>query len=73
MTVIEKLYRNWIYLKAGADTTRRSEKLRELIRQLFSVKNVYPRSRLRKCDSPENQNKFILGRTALGSSRENTP
>jgi hypothetical protein len=73
MTVIEKLYRDWIYLKAGADTTRRSEKLRELIRQLFSVKNVYPRSRLRECDSPETQNKFILGRTALGSSRETTP
>jgi hypothetical protein len=73
MTVIEKLYRDWIYLKAGADTTRRTEKLRELIRQLFSVKNVYPRSRLRECDSPENQNKFILGRTALGTGRETTP
>ena len=69
MAELETLYRDWIYLKAGVETTQRQEKLREFIKQLFTVKNVYPTQVLSECDSPETQTKFILGRTALGTGK----
>ncbi|WP_019498214.1 hypothetical protein [Pseudanabaena sp. PCC 6802] len=71
MTVFEKLYRDWIYLKAGVDTSQPREKLSAFIDQLFAVKNVYPPGNLHECSSPETQAKFILGRTTLGT--ENQP
>ncbi|BAY09887.1 hypothetical protein [Calothrix sp. NIES-2098] len=70
MAELEKLYRDWIYLKAGVEKVNREEKLRNFIQKLFAVKNVYPQEKIRECDSGENQRKFILGRTILGSSNE---
>jgi hypothetical protein len=71
MTVLGKHYRDWLYLKAGVNTTQAPEKLREFIAQLFAVKNIYPLQQLRDCDSSEDLPKFILGRTALGTGKEN--
>jgi uncharacterized protein len=73
MTVVERLYRDWIYLKAGVDTTQRQEKLKEFIEQLFAVKNIYPSQKLSECDAPENQPKFILGQNTLGTAKNITP
>jgi uncharacterized protein len=64
MALLEKPYRDWIYLKAGAETADRQEKLTRFIYTLFAVKNVYPKELLRECGSG---NKFVLGWTALGS------
>lgn len=64
MAEFERLYRDWIYLRAGRETADRATKLRRFVEKLFRVKNVYPPQRLRDCRAPE---KFILGHTALGS------
>lgn len=64
MAALERLYRDWIHLRAGRETADRTTKLRRFIQQLYAVKNVYPPQRLRDCRAPE---KFILGHTALGS------
>ncbi|MEG3437610.1 hypothetical protein V0288_10815 [Pannus brasiliensis CCIBt3594] len=69
MAEFEKLYREWIYLKAEVDTGDRTEKLQKFIEKLFAVKNVYPPRKLHECDSEENQAKFILGQTILGSEK----
>jgi uncharacterized protein len=70
MVALEKLYRDWIYLKAGVDKTNRGDKLRSFINKLFKVKNVYEPQKLRECDSSEDELKFILGRTALGTKKK---
>lgn len=67
MARFEKDYRDWIYLKAGAEKAKRQEKLSRFIETLFTVRNVYPSERLHECDSGEEQPKFVLGRTALGT------
>lgn len=69
MAELEKLYRDWIYLKAGAEKADRKEKLQDFINKLSKIKNIYPKEKLHECDSSENQNKFILGRTALGTGK----
>lgn len=71
MAVFEKVYRDWIYLKAGRESADRQEKLKRFIEVLFSVKNVYPSERLRECEPGEEKPKFILGETALGSLTPN--
>lgn len=58
MADLETAYRAWLEDRREAET---------LIKLLFSVKNVYPAQKLHACDSREDQPKFILGRTALGS------
>lgn len=67
MAELEGLYRDWIYLRSGRDTSGRATKLRRFVQALFRVKNVYPPQRLRDCRAPE---KFVLGHTALGSMEE---
>lgn len=67
MAVLERHYRDWIYLKSGRETADRHEKLTKFIETLFSVKNIYPTQKLHPCDSGEDQPKFILGDTALGT------
>jgi hypothetical protein len=64
MALLEKTYRDWIYLKAGADNSARRDKLTRFIYSLFAVKNAYPKEILRECGSGD---KFILNRTALGT------
>jgi hypothetical protein len=67
MARLEAAYHDGLEGRAGADAAARREKLVALIAALFAVKNVYPAHQLHPCDSPEDQPKFILGRTALGS------
>jgi hypothetical protein len=64
MAEFERLYRDWIYLRAGRETADRATTLRRFVEKLFRVKNVYPQQRLNDCRAPE---KFVLGHTALGS------
>jgi hypothetical protein len=72
MIELQKLYRDWIYLKAGVEKAARRDKLMKFIKQLFTVKNVYPPQKLSECDSGEDQPKFILGQTALGTQKPKT-
>lgn len=67
MARLEKDYRDWIYLKAGAEKSRRTEKLARFIETLFTVRNVYPAEHLHQCEAGDEQPKFVLGRTALGT------
>jgi hypothetical protein len=64
MARLEKAYQEWL----GSP-----ERIANLIQTLFSVKNVYPVNKLHGCDDPEDQPKFILGRTALGTAKSETP
>jgi len=65
MAMLEKAYRDWIYLKSGKDLTNRQNKLNSFIQALFEVKNTYPSQLLRECNISED--KFILGQTSIGS------
>lgn len=67
MARFEKDYRDWIYLKTGAEKTKRREKLSRFIETLFTVRNVYPSEHLHECEPGDEQPRFILGRTALGT------
>jgi hypothetical protein len=65
---LERLYRDWIGLRAGATETGRVAKLTAFIEALYSVKNVYPAGHLRACERGEDARRFILGRSALGTA-----
>lgn len=67
MKLLEKSYQDWIALKSQSDTSERLDKLEQFIADLFSVKNVYPSHQLHACDAAEDQPKFLLGRTTLGT------
>jgi uncharacterized protein len=67
MVALESAYRAWIYLKAAADKADRTTKLQNFIDTLFKVRNVYPSQKLHECDAPEEERKFLLGLTALGT------
>ncbi len=69
MIGLETKYRDWISLKAGAAMDQRQEKLTAFFQALFAVRNVYPPQQLRECVSGEEQPKFIMGQTALGSEK----
>jgi hypothetical protein len=64
MIRIEKAWSAWRALLAGSDTTGRADKFAALAKALYGAKNVYPAPTLADCAAPE---KFILGRSALGS------
>jgi len=70
MTVFEKLYRDWIYLKSGKDGSNRLYKLQAFIDELYAVKNVFPSSQLFACDAAEDKTKFILSQTTLGTANK---
>lgn len=70
MAGFEKLYRDWIYLKPGAETAQRKEKLTAFIEKLFAVKNVYPPRQLHECGTGEEKPKFIIGQSSLGTMEE---
>jgi hypothetical protein len=67
MALLEKPYRNWVFLKAGAEQADRLKKLKAFIDILFTVRSVYPQQRLNECGGSEEQSKFIVGQSALGS------
>jgi hypothetical protein len=70
MATLEAAYKDWIFLKAGADTTKRTAKLQAFIDILFKVRNVYPSQKLHECSAPEGEQKFLLGQTALGTMKD---
>jgi len=70
MLGLETKYRDWIFLKAGAAPEQRQEKLTAFIQALFAVRNVYPAQQLRECLGGEEQPKFIVGQTALGTGEK---
>lgn len=67
MARLETACHDWLASRAGTDAAARKAKLAALIQVLFAIKSVYPTSQLHPCDSPEDQPKFILGQTVLGS------
>jgi hypothetical protein len=73
MARLEKPYRDWLALRAGASAARRAETMDALMRALESVKNVYPTEKLGGCDEAEGESKFMLGRTAIGSAEDIEP
>ena len=64
MNRIETAWLAWRALLAGTDATGPAAKLAALADALFNAKNVYPAPTLADCAAAE---KFILGRSALGS------
>jgi len=72
MATIEKAYRDWLAIRAGAATTDRAAKIKALTDALTRAKNVYPSSGLNPCGQLEPP-PFVLGRTALGSGSEIIP
>jgi len=71
MTTLQPVYRAWIELRSGANTTERTRKIGNLMRALNSARNVYPARRLRECADAKGGPQFIVGRAVLGSM-ENT-
>jgi len=69
MAAIEKAYRDWLAIRAGAATADRTAKIAALNDALTRAKNVYPGSGLHPCGQLEPP-PFMLGRTALGSADE---
>lgn len=69
MAEIEKAYRDWLAIRAGAATADRAAKIKALTDALTRAKNVYPSSGLHPCGQMEPP-PFVLGRTALGSADE---
>ena len=69
MAAIEKAYRDWLAIRAGAATAGHAAKLKALTDALTRAKNVYPSSGLHPCGQMEPP-PFVLGRTALGSGDE---
>lgn len=70
MTRIEAAWAAWRALLAGRDTTGRAAKFAELRDALYQAKNAYPAPVLADCEAAE---KFILGRSALGSLTGESP
>ena len=70
MQRIEKTWAAWCALLAGADTTGRKEKFAALRDALYASKSVYPERTLADCEAQE---KFLLGRSALGSLKGTPP
>jgi hypothetical protein len=69
MVLLEILYHDWIAVKAGTDMSAAERKLADFIAALFAVKNVYPVQSLFECDDLSADEKFILGRSALGTMK----
>lgn len=69
MTRIEQAWAAWRALLAGTEATGRAARLSALRDALYRARNVYPAPTLADCQAQE---KFILGRSALGSV-EGTP
>jgi len=64
MHAVEAAWSAWRAVLSGSDESGLASKLAALADALFNAKNVYPESTLADCAATE---KFILGRSALGS------
>ncbi|NQD38309.1 diguanylate cyclase [Permianibacter sp. IMCC34836] len=67
MAAFETRYKAWLEWQAGVGTGDRQVVLQDFIAELYQLKNVYPSTRLHECGDGDEQIKFILGRTALGT------
>ncbi|HWM89807.1 MAG TPA: diguanylate cyclase [Thermoanaerobaculia bacterium] len=70
MAKLDGAYRAWLEARAKGSNDH-GARLAELIDILYRVKSVYPSQRLVDCDCGEEEPKFILGQTALGSAESN--
>jgi hypothetical protein len=70
MAAVEGAWRAWRALLEGGDTAFRAEKHAALSKALYEAKNVHPAQTLADCAATE---KFVLGRSALGSLKEDGP
>ena len=68
---VQKAYREWLEIRSGAVTADRAARIKALVDALTTIKSVYPVQALTDCGAPENQPKFILGQSALGSKKDN--
>jgi hypothetical protein len=73
MAVVEKAYRDWLAVKSGAAESDRSTRLRALVDALQAARNVYPPGVLRSCDSTTTEDRFVLGRSSLGTLSDEQP
>jgi hypothetical protein len=69
MARLEKAYKDWLEIRAGATAVNREQKLREFAEALYAAKSVYPVQKLVGSDGTEEKTKFILGQTAIGSKK----
>ena len=67
MQKLERSYRAWLEVRASGPAGDRKARLQDLVDALYTAKNVYPTERLRDCVPGDEQPKFILGRTTLGT------
>lgn len=72
MAALEGPYRQWIRVLAGDGSLDRAEVLTRLRDALFTIRNVYPTRTLAACDAPEDEGRFILGESALGTAGKRT-
>ncbi|MDH4172334.1 MAG: YegP family protein [Betaproteobacteria bacterium] len=70
MARVEGAWQTWRALLDGSDTTFRADRFAALSKALYEAKNVYPAQMLADCAASE---KFVLGRSALGSLKEDGP
>lgn len=66
MEELQERYRTWLTLRTPDDPARKGA-LGDLIEILYREKNIYPQQHLYECDSEESEDRFILGRSALGT------
>lgn len=70
MARFEGAYRDWLFLRAGRERSRRRDRLTRFITELTTLRNVYPAQRLHDCTAQE-QELFILGQSGLGTEENN--
>lgn len=71
MRKVQKAYRDWLEVRAGGAAAERAARIGALVDVLTTVKSVYPVQKLIACDAVDGKEKFILGRTALGTKDHN--
>jgi hypothetical protein len=73
MALVGSAYRDWLLMISGIAPENRPQKTQALIDALVNAKNVYPSVELAECDADVEREKFILGRSALGSIEKKQP
>jgi hypothetical protein len=68
MARFEPLYRTWLEMRSGGAVDERAAALGAFVRELYALKNVYPVQKLTSCGAPEDEPRFVLGQTALGTA-----
>ena len=71
MDIVQKAYRGWLEVRAGGAAAERDSAYRGAREGTDEVKSVYPVQKLIACDAVSGEDKFIVGRTALGTKEDN--